>query len=201
MHGHARPLVVASGLLLLFGCAAPTSGAVTAARPSQSSVPAPAVTQESASPTAGPSSAVLGPSAPPAAAAPAHTEVPPGLISGNLGVLDQTGDGTRLHLSAEVDGGPGWVVVQADDNGHPGKIVGKVHRGDGVHDDIVTVRLHPRVSTGLLWVTLYLDLGRRGVFEHPGPDTPLQFVGQDLQRSATLTVVTPQLGASADDEG
>jgi hypothetical protein len=113
------------------------------------------------------------------------------MVSGNLGVIDQRGDGTQLRLAAEVDGGPGWVVVQADSNGRPGKVLGLVHRKDGAHDDVVIVALHPRVATGRLWVTVYLDLGRPGVFEHPGADTPLQFAGQDLQRSATLTVTPP----------
>jgi hypothetical protein len=33
------------------------------------------------------------------------------MISGNLGVVDQVGDGTRLRLSAEIDGTAGWVVA------------------------------------------------------------------------------------------
>jgi hypothetical protein len=166
-------------MLLLFGCAAPTNGAgvasVTESSPPVVSVPG-----------------VDGPSVPAAVSPAAHSdEVPPGMVSGNLGVTDQKGDGTQLRLAAEFDGGPGWVVVQADRNGRPGKVLGLTHRKNGAHDDIVTVALHPRVATGLLWVTMYLDQGRQGVFEHPGADTPLQFAGQDLQRSATLTVTSP----------
>jgi hypothetical protein len=41
-----------------------------------------------------------------------------------------------------------------------------------------------------LWVTLYLDRGRPGVFEPAGADRPLQFNGRDLRRSARLTVTT-----------
>jgi hypothetical protein len=81
--------------------------------------------------------------------------------------------------------------VQANSNGRPGKVLGLVQRKDGVHDGIVTVALHPRVATGPVGVTLYLDRGRRGVFEHPGADIPLEFAGQDLRRSATLKV-TPR---------
>jgi hypothetical protein len=182
-----------SGMLLLFGCTAPTNGAgvasVTESSPPVGAVPAPTTGQGSESPAAGASPGVDGPSVPAAVSPAAHSEdAPPGLVSGNLGVTDQNGDGTQLRLAAEFDGGPGWVVVQADRNGRPGKVLGLTHRKNGAHDDVVTVALHPRVATGLLWVTMYLDNGRQGVFEHPGADTPLQFAGQDLQRSATLTV-------------
>jgi hypothetical protein len=206
VRSYLRPLVVLPGLLLLvFGCAAPSSGAGTATGRSSlrasSPLPESATGQGSGSAAAGPSSGVAGPSAP-AAVSPsaAPTDVlPPGMITGNLGVADQQGDGTRLRLVAEVDGGPGWVVVQADRAGRPGKVLGVVHRSDGVHGDSVTVPLLPRVATGRLWVTLYLDRGRLGVFEHPGPDAPLQFAGKDLERSVILTV-SPDL-ASPDATG
>jgi hypothetical protein len=179
-------------MFLVVGCAAPTnqSDFVAGEHPSPiSSLP------ESAPPASvPPSPGLVGPTAPAAsssAEAPAHTNVlPVGKISGNMGVVDQRGDGTELRLSAEIDGAPGWVVVQADRNGGPGKVMGLVHRNDGVHDDVVVVRLRPRAASGRLWVTLYLDRGRKGVFEDPGPDKPLLFAGQALRRSLTLTVTS-----------
>lgn len=182
---------VLPALLLLVGCAAPNQ---TASGTGQNPSPSSSLPASAPPPSVSPPPDIVGPSVPAASAAAtasAHTNVlPVGKVSGNLGVVDQQGDGTRLRLSAEIDGAAAWVVVQADRNGRPGKLVGLVHRNDGVHDDVVVVRLRPRAASGRLWVTLHLDRGRKGVFENPGPDKPLQFAGQDLRRSLTLTVTS-----------
>lgn len=189
--------LIATAALLLSGCASGAAGPGPASDPPAAAASSP---EAPASPSSADPSGVVGPmaatqtaSATPSAShsAGSHLNVlPQGLISGNLGVVDQVGDGTRLRLSAEIDGAAGWVVVQADRGGRPGRVLGTVHRGDGVHDDIVVVRLRPRVASTRLWVTLYLDRGRPRVFEPGGADRPLQFNGRDLRRPARLTVTT-----------
>lgn len=170
-------LVLLPWLVLLVGCAAPTDRSAPPdgrQRPSSTVSPAPAASTPSPAPTT-------------ASAAGRPAALPIGAI-GNLGVTDQRGDGTRIRLAAEIDGSAGWVVVQADRRGRPGRVLGLAHRADGEHDDVVVVRLRPAVGTGRLWVTLCLDRGLRGVFESPGPDTPLVFAGDELRRSVTLTM-------------
>jgi hypothetical protein len=112
--------------------------------------------------------------------------LPPGLLQGNLGVVDQHGDGSQLLVSAEIDGTDGWVVVQADQDGRRGEVLGLAHRRNEAHDDTITVPLRRRVASGPLWVTLCVDAGTPGVFDNA--DTPVQFSGGDLTRSVLLTV-------------
>jgi hypothetical protein len=119
---------------------------------------------------------------------PAEHVLPPGILSGNLGVHDQHGDGTQVTVSPEIDGADGWVVVQADDGGRRGEVLGLAHRTNQAHDDVIAIPLRRKVSTGRLWVTIHVDAGRRGVFEYPGPDRPLQSRGGDLTQPITLTV-------------
>jgi len=167
-------------LLLVAACA--SSGGNDGAAPPPPSTP----TQASTSPAS--SAPAVTPTG--STSATEHqNSLPEGQISGNLGVLDQTGDGTKLRLSAEIDGVDGWVVVQRDRGGKPGPVIGLVHRGEGVHDDIVVVKLRPKLtSSQLLWVTLYLDRGKAGVFQPGRADRPLQFIGKDLRRPVQLTV-------------
>ena len=186
-------------LLLVVGCG--SSGAAGADGPAPlqpldsattSTASAAAASPSASAPSvAGPSvPASSAPATPSAASAPAHTNaLPEGQISGNLGVVDQSGDGSRLRMSAEIDGIGGWVVVQTDKGGKPGSVIGLVHRDEGVHDDVVVVPLRPRVTASrLLWVTLYLDRGKKGVFQPGRADRPLQFIGRDLRRPVHLTV-------------
>jgi hypothetical protein len=55
-------------------------------------------------------------------------------------------------------------------------------------NDVVTVRLVKRVTSGPLWVSLNVDAGRTKQLEFPGPDVPVQFAGADLATHLVLTV-------------
>lgn len=174
--------------LLLAGCGGPQRPAGGPPAAPAGAVPGPVPATAGA--VSGPVPAT-GPSVTPSAAghAAAHNGagLPPGILRGNLGVVDQHGDGTTVRVSAEIDGSDGWVVVQSDDHGTRGDVLGLAHRANEAHDDIVVVALRRRVSSGRLWVTVHVDAGRPGVFDYPGPDQPLQSVGHDLTRVITLT--------------
>ena len=107
----------------------------------------------------------------------------------NLGVLDQVSDGRAMTVGvAEVDGTPGWVVVQREVNRAPGPVVGMTRRLNGQAGDATTVRFSAPVSSGEYWVSLHRDLGRQRVYEFPGPDEIVVAAGSALQRRVVITV-------------
>ncbi len=107
----------------------------------------------------------------------------------NLGVLDQVSDGRAMTVGvAEVDGTPGWVVVQREVNRAPGPVVGMTRRLNGQAGDATTVRFSAPVSSGAYWVSLHRDLGRQRVYEFPGPDEIVVAAGSALQRRVVITV-------------
>ena len=107
----------------------------------------------------------------------------------NLGVLDQVSDGRTMTVGvAEVDGTPGWVVVQQEVNRAPGPVVGMTRRLNGQAGDATTVRFSAPVRSGAYWVSLHRDLGRQRVYEFPGPDQIVVAAGSGLQRRVVITV-------------
>ena len=142
-----------------------------------------------------PSPPSFAPSSAPTATHPSEVSASPddfvpvsGEATGNLGFHDQVSDGWKLVGAAEIDGSGGWVVVRTDHGGGPGRVIGSVYRRNEAHDDVVTVRLTKRVSSGPLWVSLNVDAGRAKRLEFPGPDLPVQFAGADLATRRVLTV-------------
>ncbi len=68
---------------------------------------------------------------------------------------------------------PGWVVVQSDEDGLPGEVLGYSPVATGENTDI-RVQIDPYLATPTLHVTLHRDDGRAGSFEFPGPDSPMR---------------------------
>lgn len=115
--------------------------------------------------------------------------VPAGMLTGNLGVRDQTGNGRTVTVgAAEIDGSPGWVAIRADAQGKPAALLGLARRADGQHDDVVTVALAHPVRTAYYWATLHIDAGIAGRYEYPGPDAMLNAGTIALTRRFLLTV-------------
>lgn len=107
----------------------------------------------------------------------------------NLGVLDQVSNGRSMAVGvAEVDGTPGWVVVQREVDHRPGPVVGITRRRNGQAGDSPTVRFTTSVASGAYWVSLHRDLGRQRVYEFPGPDLIAVAAGSPLQRRVLLHV-------------
>jgi hypothetical protein len=68
---------------------------------------------------------------------------------------------------------PGWLVIQADEGGQPGEILGYAPVATGVNEDVI-VQVDPYLATPTLHVTLHRDDGRAGSFEFPGPDSSMR---------------------------
>jgi hypothetical protein len=110
-------------------------------------------------------------------------------VIGNLAAQDQTGNGRTLKVQGiEIEGAAGWTVIRRDAGGKPGAVVTAMPRKENLHDDVVTVPLPAKISTGDYWVQLVADLGTVGTFEYPGADLPVYFAGAPLAMRLHYTV-------------
>jgi hypothetical protein len=119
------------------------------------------------------STPVAGESTPAAAQEPvaSPTEVPP---AQSISVADQQlRDDGRLLIDRVEANQPGWLVIYSDADGQPGDILGFAEVAQGVSEE-VAVEVDPLRSTPHLYALLHVDEGESGVFESPGPDSPVQ---------------------------
>ncbi|MFV1949840.1 MAG: hypothetical protein ACC633_07910, partial [Anaerolineales bacterium] len=79
---------------------------------------------------------------------------------------------------------PGWIVIQSDDDGEPGHVLG-FSQIDNSESENLTVGIDPKMATSVLYAVLYYDRGITGVFEFPGPDAPVKFNGRVASKSFT----------------
>ena len=85
-----------------------------------------------------------------------------------------TAETTTVTIRTAVVGEPAWLVVQAENDGLRGDILGFAQLGGGLSQDIV-VEIPAGGATETLYAVLHLDAGEIGVFEYPdGEDVPLQ---------------------------
>ena len=99
------------------------------------------------------------------------TEPPP---SNTLSVSDQElRDDGRLIIERVEASQPGWIVIYGDEDGDPGDIMAFAEVARGVTGDLV-VEVDPLRATPHLYAILHSDEGEAGVFEFPGPDSPVQ---------------------------
>lgn len=92
-----------------------------------------------------------------------------------LVVHDQPlGDDGTLNISLVVTTSPVWVVVQAEEEGDPGDVLGRELVPAGVNRDVgVEIEDGPTGGRQLL-ATMHWDSGQRAIFEYPdGPDIPM----------------------------
>ena len=103
--------------------------------------------------------------------APSPTEsIPPQTIT----ISDQElHDDGRLVIERVQVNQPGWLVIYGDGNGEPGDILGYAEIAQGLTEEVV-VEVDPLRSTPQLYAVFHMDEGESGVFESPGPDSPLQ---------------------------
>ncbi|UCG26279.1 MAG: hypothetical protein JSW55_09955 [Chloroflexota bacterium] len=108
---------------------------------------------------------------PTATATPPPTEtVAPQTLTVNDQQLHEDG---RLTIARVETSQPGWVVVNKDEDGDIGEIMGYVEVAAGVIEDLV-IEIDPLVATPQLYAVLHADEGEPGLFEFPGPDSPIQ---------------------------
>ncbi|HWQ19354.1 MAG TPA: hypothetical protein VN455_06200 [Methanotrichaceae archaeon] len=135
--------------------ARPANATTTAARNATATVNATRQAQAPVTPAA------------PAVSAPSTASGEPYVQASNQSV--SSGQVTVAQASIQ---GPGWVAVQTDLNGNPGKILGYSHLNNGMNNNVAVMLQFTNQTnvTSVLWAQLYKDGGIAGKFEFPGPD-------------------------------
>jgi len=85
---------------------------------------------------------------------------------------------------------PSWLVIYADVAGEPGDALGHTAVPEGASTD-VTVAVDVYRATPTLHAALHRDDGRRGEFEFPGPDEPLQVDGEPVATTFPVDMRVP----------
>lgn len=117
------------------------------------------------------------------------TEEPAAVVEPFIEVEDQPlGPNATVSVQNAGIGGPGWIVIHADDGGEPGPIIGHARLDEGESVD-VTVEIDPTGLTPTLYAALLNDAGSRGTFEAiSGTDEPV--VGEDGEPIFTAFALT-----------
>lgn len=92
-------------------------------------------------------------------------------------VLDQAVINGQVVIERAISNGPGWVVIQFDDGGQPGLIIGFAFLEDGLNEHIV-VEVAEEAVTPTLFAYLHEDTGLAGEFDYPAADNPIRFEGR-----------------------
>lgn len=79
---------------------------------------------------------------------------------------------------------PGWVALQADEEGEPGPVLGQTPVEAGENENVV-VRFNWRDATRQMHVVLYNDAGRPGRFDLGGDDRPVVVNGEPIRAAFT----------------
>lgn len=102
-------------------------------------------------------------------ALPFHATFPPDIF-----VHDQPVVNGQIIIERVVSYGPGWVVVQYNDNGAPGLIIGFAPLVDGVNEQVV-VQVVETAVTNPLHLMLHRDTGDIGRFNYPREDPQVTY--------------------------
>jgi hypothetical protein len=89
-----------------------------------------------------------------------------------------------VRIAQVVYDSAGWVVVQADNSGQPGAVLGHAAVSAGVRPDVAVTLSRDVVNGERLWATLHVDAGTMGTFEFPGVDMPAVAAGGQPARSS-----------------
>lgn len=87
-----------------------------------------------------------------------------------------------VHLEKVVALTPGWLVIQADDNGQPGEYLGSAPLTAGANDHL-TIHIPWQQGTNILHALIYADNGNAHQLELPDVDVPFQVNGQPVVAS------------------
>jgi uncharacterized protein (DUF302 family) len=116
----------------------------------------------------------------------AATSAPPPSVT----VADQTLVTTTVTVAEAVSEGPGWVVIHADDAGSPGAVIGNSAQLTAGINSNLTVEIDSAAATETLYAMLHTDAGAVGVYEFPGPDSPVVVDGTVVAPAFTITRTT-----------
>lgn len=88
-------------------------------------------------------------------------------------LMDSNGLTATVTMPLVITNIDTWVVIQNDQNGQPGAIIGRTWLPAGINHDI-PISLDPAQATDTLYATLYHDADSDQTFDVPtGPDAPL----------------------------
>lgn len=87
-----------------------------------------------------------------------------------------------VHLEKVVALMPGWLLIQADDDGQPGDYLGSTPLTAGANDNL-SVHIPWQQGTTILHAVIYADNGRAHQLELPDIDVPFQVNGQSVVAS------------------
>ncbi|MHB0877969.1 MAG: c-type cytochrome [Anaerolineae bacterium] len=115
-------------------------------------------------------------------------------------VDDQTLIAGTMIVNRVVIPENGWIVIQTDDNGAAGAVVGRAFVYRGLNIEVVIGVAANRV-TPLLHAVLYADSGAERVFEVPGADTPVSANGSQVEATFQVTVPATTAATTATAAG
>ena len=107
-------------------------------------------------------------------------------LTPSVTVNDQSVASGSVTIADVVSSGPGWIAIQANDNGKPGAVLGDTAVKDGDNVNVV-VKIDPLKATPVMYAVLYSDVGKVGTFEPEGPDTPQTVGGQPVEPIFNVT--------------
>ncbi|HRW05961.1 MAG TPA: fasciclin domain-containing protein [Caldilineaceae bacterium] len=109
-------------------------------------------------------------------------------VTPSVTAIDQGSNGTNVAVLQAVAAQAGWIVIHADNNGAPGAVLGHTSLPAGTTDNIIVTLDEPISGEVPLWAMLHVDEGEAGVYEFPGPDSPVTVDGEVVMQPFTAIV-------------
>jgi predicted lipoprotein with Yx(FWY)xxD motif len=91
-------------------------------------------------------------------------------------VNDQAIQNGTVTVARVFSPGPGWMTIHAEANDNIGPVIGYTAVKPGENDNVV-VQINVAQATKTMYAMLHQDAGKVGVYEFPGPDTPVMVNG------------------------
>ncbi len=98
----------------------------------------------------------------------------------------EVGEDSLVTIESVTAPQPGWLVIQADDHGKLGTVLGSAPLQEGLNRDL-TIPIAWREGTPTLYAVFYVDNGRPQHLDIPGEDIPLTSNGQPVLEAFSAT--------------
>lgn len=92
-----------------------------------------------------------------------------------------------IRIDSALSPESGWLLIQADDNGAAGPVLGQRFLEAGLHEDVVVQITWRRQGTPRLHAVLYQDSGRSRRLDTPDEDLPFLVNGEPVMASFEVT--------------
>lgn len=93
-------------------------------------------------------------------------------IAPSVSVSDQRDVNGEIVVSEAVSAKPGWLVIQTNDDGVPGPVIGYTKINAGINKD-VKVKVDVSQATPTLHAMIHKDDGVKDKFDFPENDSPI----------------------------